>query len=105
MSIQNAGEEEIDILINCSPVGMSPNAEETPISSRYLREGMIVFDSVYNPPETRLIREAKAAGCVTISGVELFVNQAVEQFELWTKQNAPADSMRDVVVRTIENKT
>jgi len=105
VSIQNVSEEEVDILINCSPVGMSPNVEETPISSRYLREGMIVFDSVYNPPETRLIREAKAAGCVTISGVELFVNQAIEQFELWTKQNAPANSMRDIVVRTIENKT
>ena len=105
VSVQNAGEEEVDILINCSPVGMSPNVEETPISSEYLRKGMIVFDSVYNPPETRLIREAKAAGCVTISGVELFVNQAIEQFEMWTKKNAPANSMREVVVRTIENKT
>lgn len=104
VSIQKAGEEEVDIIINCSPVGMSPNVEETPISSRYLREGMIVFDSVYNPPRTRLIREAKAARCVTISGIELFINQAVEQFELWTKKNAPADSMRDVVVQMIENK-
>ena len=103
--IQDAGEEAIDILINCSPVGMSPNLEETPISSRHLRGGMVVFDSVYNPPETRLIREAKAAGCVVISGIELFVNQAVGQFELWTKQKAPIDSMRDVVVRGLNNKT
>ena len=83
---------------------MSPNVEETPILSQYLREGMIVFDCVYNPPETRLIREAKAAGCVTISGSELFINQAIAQFELWTKQIAPADSMRDIVVRTIEDQ-
>ena len=103
--IQDVGEEAIDILINCSPVGMSPNLEETPISSRHLRKGMVVFDSVYNPPETRLIREAKAAGCVVISGIELFVNQAVGQFELWTKQKAPIDSMRDVVVRGLNNKT
>ena len=104
VNIQNAGEEKVDILINCSPVGMSPNVEETPILSQYLREGMIVFDCVYNPPETRLIREAKAAGCVTISGSELFINQAIAQFELWTKQIAPADSMRDIVVRTIEDQ-
>jgi len=99
INIQNAGEEVIDVLINCSPVGMTPNLEETPISSRYLREEMIVFDCVYNPAETRLLREAKAVGCVTISGVELFVNQAVGQLELWTQQKAPIDLMRDVVLR------
>jgi shikimate dehydrogenase len=70
INIQNIGEEKADILINCSPVGMAPNNEETPIFSRYLRKGMVVFDSVYNPPETRLIRGAKAAGCVTISGIK-----------------------------------
>ena len=104
VNTQDAGEEVVDVLINCSPVGMSPNLEETPVPSRHLRKDMIIFDSVYNPPETRLIREAKAAGCVTISGVELFVNQAVEQFELWTKQKAPADSMRDVIVEGRNNK-
>ena len=104
INIQNIGEEKVDILINCSPVGMAPNTEETPIFSRYLRKGMVVFDSVYNPPETRLIREAKAAECVTISGIELFINQAVEQFELWTKKPAPVDPMRDVIMRTIKDK-
>jgi len=103
VSIKNAGEEEIDVLINCSPVGMSPNQEETPISSRYLRSGMVVFDSVYNPPETRLIREAKEAGCVTISGVELFVNQAVAQLDLWTGQKVSKNLMRDVVVKGLKD--
>jgi shikimate 5-dehydrogenase len=93
------GKEEVDVLINCSPVGMSPNLEETPVSSGCLRKGMVVFDSVYNPPETRLIREAKAAGCITISGVELFINQAVGQFELWTGGKAPVNIMRDVVLQ------
>ena len=83
---------------------MSPNLEETPISSRCLRKGMIVFDSVYNPRVTRLIREAKVAECVTISGVELFVNQAIGQFELWTGQKAPADLMRDVVLQGLDDK-
>jgi 3-dehydroquinate dehydratase/shikimate dehydrogenase len=104
VNVQDAGEEEVDVLINCSPVGMNPDVEATPISSRHLRKGMIVFDSVYNPPETRLIRDAKAAGCTAISGIELFINQAVGQFELWTGQKAPANPMRDVVVKTIEGQ-
>ena len=104
VNVQDAGEEEVDVLINCSPVGMNPDVEATPISSRHLRNGMIVFDSVYNPPETRLIRDAKAAGCIAISGIELFINQAVGQFELWTGQKAPANPMRDVVVKTIEGQ-
>jgi len=53
VNIQDAGEEVIDVLINCSPVGMSPTLEETPVPSRCLRKGMVVFDSVYNPIETR----------------------------------------------------
>jgi 3-dehydroquinate dehydratase/shikimate dehydrogenase len=104
VNVQDAGEEEVDVLINCSPVGMNPDVEATPISSRHLRKGMIVFDSVYNPPETRLIRDAKAAGCIAISGIELFINQAVGQFELWTGQKAPVNPMRDVVVKTIEGQ-
>ena len=104
VNVQDAGEEEVDVLINCSPVGMNPDVEATPISSRHLRKGMIVFDSVYNPPETRLIRDAKAAGCTAISGIELFINQAVGQFELWTGQKAPVNPMRDVVVKTIEGQ-
>ena len=104
VSIQDAGEILADVIINCSPVGMSPNVEETPLPSRYFREGMVVFDSVYNPPETRFIREAKSAGCIAISGVELFLNQAVGQFELWTGCEAPAATMRDVLVKKIKGR-
>jgi len=91
----------IDILINCSPVGMNPDTGQTPFPARLLKPGMVVFDSVYNPMETRLLREAQAAGCITISGVELFVNQAAEQFELWTGQKAPLDVMRQAVVEKL----
>ena len=59
---------------------------------------MIVFDSVYNPVRTRLIREAEAAGCTTVTGVDMFVYQAVEQFELWTGVDAPANEMRLVIL-------
>ncbi len=91
---REAGTLSVDILINCSPVGMSPNVNETPFLARDLKKGMVVFDSVYNPMETKLLREAKTAGCTVIPGIELFINQAARQFELWTGQTAPIEIMR-----------
>ncbi|MFQ5932904.1 MAG: shikimate dehydrogenase family protein, partial [Nitrospiraceae bacterium] len=62
-----------------------------------LRPHLTVMDIVYNPLETRLLREARQVGCRTIRGIEMFLNQAVAQFELWTGQPAPADVMRGVL--------
>jgi 3-dehydroquinate dehydratase/shikimate dehydrogenase len=103
-SIRDIGDHDFDVLINCSPVGMSPQADKTPFSHRDLKPGMVVFDSVYNPPETRLIKEARSVGCTVISGVELFINQAVGQFEMWTGEKAPVQAMRDVLIEKIEGK-
>ncbi len=86
-----------DVLINATSVGMLPNVEETPVPASVLRKNMVVFDAVYNPPETRLIREAKTAGCRTISGIAWFVNQAAAQFELWTGKPAPREVMERVI--------
>jgi 3-dehydroquinate dehydratase / shikimate dehydrogenase len=98
---RDAGTRAIDVLINCSPVGMSPNVTESPFLARDFKEGMVVFDSVYNPLETRLLREAKSAGCTVIPGYELFINQAARQFELWTGQPAPIDTMREVLLQKL----
>jgi 3-dehydroquinate dehydratase / shikimate dehydrogenase len=97
----DAGTRSIDVLINCSPVGMSPNINQSPFLARDLKEGMVVFDSVYNPLETRLLREAKAAGCTVIPGSELFINQAARQFELWTGEPAPIEVMREVLLEKL----
>ncbi len=86
-----------DALVNTTSVGMWPNVDETPAPASVLRKNMVVFDAVYNPPETRLLREAKAAGCRTISGVVWFVNQAAAQFELWTGKPAPREVMERVI--------
>lgn len=102
--IREAGGVPIDVLINCSPVGMSPNVDDTPFPSRNLKKGMVVFDAVYNPPETRLLREAMEKGCTAISGVELFINQAAAQFELWTGKKAPVYAMRQVLMKKIQGK-
>ena len=58
---------------------------------------MLVFDAVYNPPETRLLREARAAGCRIVSGIAWFINQAAAQFEFWTGRPAPRRTIERVL--------
>ena len=75
---------DTDILINATPVGMYPKINETPIDKDKLKPDMIVFDTIYNPIETKLLRDAKAQGCRIASGLSMFVHQAAAQFKLWT---------------------
>lgn len=93
-----------DVLIHCTPVGMYPKTTETVVPESLLRPELWVFDVVYNPFETTLLKQAKARGCQVVPGVEMFVRQAVTQFELWTGQEAPIKVMFDVVVRALENR-
>jgi shikimate dehydrogenase len=85
------------VLIHCTPVGMSPNTGETCVPAALLGSHLTVMDIVYNPLETRLLKEAGQAGCRTVRGLEMFLHQAVGQFELWTQQPAPVAVMRSVV--------
>ena len=87
----------VQVLIHCTPTGMSPKVEGTCVPTSLLHAGLTVMDIVYNPRETRLLTEAKAAGCRTIPGLEMFLHQAAAQFELWTNQPAPTDVMRRVL--------
>jgi shikimate 5-dehydrogenase len=80
---------------------MHPKIDATPVPREMLRQGMLVYDAVYNPLETRLLREAREAGCRTVVGIDHFVRQAVEQFELWTGRPAPVETMRRVVVEAL----
>ncbi len=86
-------EVECDLLVNCTPVGMHPKVDETPFNRSALRPEMIVFDTVYNPENTLLIKDAKETECHTITGVEMFVRQAAAQFKLFTGQQAPGGLM------------
>lgn len=88
---------QTEILVHCTPLGMHPKVQESCVPSALLAPGLTVMDIVYNPRETRLLREARAAGCRTIPGLEMFLHQAVAQFELWTGQAAPVDRMRAVL--------
>ena len=88
---------EAQILIHCTPVGMSPKADATCVPAALLHSDLAVMDIVYNPRATRLLKDAERAGCKTIPGIEMFLNQAVAQFELWTDRPAPVEVMRAVL--------
>lgn len=82
------------ILLNCTPIGQSPDENATPIDASALRGDMIVFDAVYRPRQTRLIVEARARGCRVIEGLEMFLHQAAAQWRAWTGRDAPLSVMR-----------
>lgn len=87
-----------DLLINATPVGTAPNVDASPLPEGYPLRGGLVYDLVYNPPATRLLSDAKRAGCRTIGGLDMLVAQAQAQFEWWTG-NRPADRvMRDAAL-------
>ena len=85
------------LLINCTSIGMHPNVEATPIPAESLKRGMAVFDTVYNPAQTLLLKQAKKKRIKNIDGVSMFVNQAMAQFKLFTNQDGNAELMRNVI--------
>jgi shikimate dehydrogenase len=85
------------VLIHCTPIGMHPKVGETVVPKRYLRQDVTVFDVVYIPLRTRLLKEAEDVGCRTVPGIDMFLWQAVFQFELWTGVRAPVPVMRRVL--------
>lgn len=94
---ENRGAVFAEIVINCTPVGMHPNVNETPFAETWLRENALVFDTIYNPENTLLLKQATLRGCETISGLEMFVRQAGKQFEQFTGLDAPLDHIREVL--------
>ncbi len=82
------------ILINGTPVGMHPDVDETPYDGEQLQRGFLVFDSVYNPEQTLLVKQVRDKGCRIITGVDMFVRQAALQFKLFTGHEAPSEVMR-----------
>jgi shikimate dehydrogenase len=86
-----------DIVVNATSVGMAPLQDRTVVDPACLRPEQVVVDIVYNPLETRFLKEARARGCRTVPGYEMLLLQGVTQFELWTGQPAPVELMRTVL--------
>jgi len=85
------------LLIHCTPIGMHPKVGHSCVPKELLHPELTVMDIVYNPLNTQLVQDAQAAGCRTIQGIEMFLHQAVGQFELWTGESAPIDTMRNIL--------
>jgi len=99
---EHRSSEFADILVNCTPVGMFPDSiDDTPFPSNAYREGMLVLDSVYNPENTLLLKQARDRGCETVSGLEMFVRQAAEQFQYFTGMHTSLETLRDTLRRGI----
>ncbi|HEY5315284.1 MAG TPA: shikimate dehydrogenase [Pirellulales bacterium] len=90
-------DEYADVLVNCTPLGMSPHVAATPYDGGRLRPGMIVFDTVYNPEHTLLVEDARRQGCTVVTGIEMFVRQAARQFRLFTGLEPPLELMRSTL--------
>jgi 3-dehydroquinate dehydratase/shikimate dehydrogenase len=84
----------VDVAINATPVGMHPNVDDTPLPpAAFTRPGMVVFDTIYHPENTMMLKLARERGCVSITGVDMFLRQAALQFKLYTGQDAPVEIM------------
>ncbi|TKJ18494.1 MAG: shikimate dehydrogenase [Promethearchaeota archaeon Loki_b31] len=95
---------DVDILINTTPLGMYPDIEGSPISQEMLHKNLFVFDIVYNPLETRLLKEARKIGCKTLGGLDMFVNQGALAFEWWTGKKPNLNLMKEKVVEFLGKK-
>ncbi|MBQ1456088.1 MAG: shikimate dehydrogenase [Thermoguttaceae bacterium] len=87
----------VQILVNATPIGMYPNVNECPIPRDSLRGGMLVFDAVYNPEKTFLLRQAYEKGCTVVSGIEMFIGQACLQYKIFTGHKASAALIRELL--------
>jgi shikimate dehydrogenase len=90
-----------DMLVNATPIGMHPRVEASLIPPNLLHPELMVFDLVYNPPNTKLLRDAKKRGLHTIDGLDMLVYQGATAFENWTGKSAPIETMRQAVLRQL----
>lgn len=96
--LPNFRPEKGAILANATPLGMHSNVDRIPVDEVTLRDYQLVFDCVYTPRKTKLLRDAEAAGAVVVTGVEMFLRQAIGQFNLFTNSAAPEEFMREIVL-------
>ncbi len=93
-----------DIIINTTSVGMHPDTDRTLVTADMMHTGQVIFDIVYSPLETRLLREAKKAGAVTIDGIRMLVLQGAESFRIWTGIEPPVGVMEQAVRDVLGSK-
>ena len=99
-SINNMDLSDVDILINTTPVGMHPNVDDVPIAlAGDMHDDLVVFDAVYNPNETGLLKQAIEADAKPVYGIKMLLYQGAESFEIWTGKKAPIDVMQEALTK------
>lgn len=91
--------DDAEILVNATSVGMSPNDNVSPAPADLLKADLTVYDVIYNPIQTRLLKDAEAAGATTIGGIDMLVWQGIMAFEKWTGQKPPFDLMKSQAMK------
>jgi 3-dehydroquinate dehydratase/shikimate dehydrogenase len=103
VSLDEASFGGFDVVVNATPLGTRGEREDkTPAQASQLRGARLAYDLIYNPEETRFLREARAAGCDQLGGLQMLIAQAAEQFRLWTGQAAPLDAMKAAVLGKLQ---
>ena len=92
---------ECQALVNCTPVGMHPNMNDSPFDAEWFDKRSVVFDTVYNPEQTLFIKQAREADCLTVTGIDMFVSQAAKQFKLFTGTEPDMETIRFEIKRAI----
>ena len=92
---------DTDFVINATSVGMTPTQGRSLVPRSWLKPGIVVLDMVYRPRETKLLRDAKIAGCFCVSGLEMLLYQGAAQFEIWTGSRPPVEVMREALVEAL----
>jgi 3-dehydroquinate dehydratase/shikimate dehydrogenase len=98
---EDRGRRSGHVLINCTSLGMWPEVHASPMPPEGFAGCRLVFDLIYNPLQTRLLRDATDTGCVTLNGLDTFVRQAAAQFELWTRRSPDAKDAAELVAREV----
>lgn len=99
--LDKVGEQEADLLVQTTPVGMHPHNNQCIVPETILKKNMVVMDIIYNPLKTRLLKMAEEKGCITINGLGMFIHQGAEQFRLWTGLEPPIGAMSRVVTEAL----
>lgn len=97
--------KNVDVLINATSVGMHPKIDKTLVRANMMRRGLVVYDIVYKPLRTKLLREARRAGGKTIDGLGMLVHQGALAFEIWTGKRAPIKIMKAAAKRELRGES
>jgi shikimate dehydrogenase len=98
---EKRAEQKAEILVQTTPVGMTPDLDQCPVPEEMFKPGLTAMEIIYNPLETKFVQSARAKGCLTINGLEMFIRQGAEQFRIWTGLEPPLAEMRKAVLASL----